>query len=290
MRLEAHQIVDGPFRVVPPQLHHGVGLPPCRGVLQPTRLQRAVAQGVLPPPGHHLHRHAALEDALILKAVDLRLLSPAQLPPERLVFVLFQRAVDIVRRPLVVPGRKPCPGQVDALKGHQRRGGVKEVERAALAADEAHQVLRHGVAGQRAGGHHHLPLRQFGGLPLHNGDVGMVPDGLRHILAEPEPVHRQRAPGLHAGGVGGPQDDAVQPPQLFLQKAHGVLQTSPPQGVGADQLRKIFACMGRGHLLRLHLPQRNGHAPFGQLIRGLASRQPRADDCCFHFVSVLPTK
>ncbi len=102
------------------------------------------------------------------------------------------------------------------------------------AAGKVRQVRRQSVAGQRAGGYDDRSLRQLCGLSLRNGDVGMGADRFRDIGAEPKPVHRQRTPGSYPGGVGGAENDAVQTPQLLLQKTYGVLQTRPPQGVGAD--------------------------------------------------------
>ena len=86
--LEAHQVVDRAVGVVPPQLHHGIGLPPRPGVLQPPGLQGAVAQRVVAPAGHDLHGHAALEHHLVLKAVDRGLLRRGQLLPEGVVLRL----------------------------------------------------------------------------------------------------------------------------------------------------------------------------------------------------------
>ena len=289
MGLEAHQIVDAPLRVVPAELHHGVGLLPGGRVLQATGLQRPVAEGVLPPAGHDLHRHTALEDQLVLKAVDRGLLGVTELPPEGPVLLLRQGAVDVVGAALVVPGGEPRPGHIHALVGHQGGGGVKEVEGGALT-EAVLQVPGQLVAGQRPGGHDHRPLlRQRGDLLLHNGDVGMGADRPCHIGGEALPIHRQGPAGLHPRGVGGPEDHAVQPPQLLLQKAHGVLQPGPPEGVGADQLREIFTCVGGGHLLRLHLHQGDGQPPPGQLPGRLAARQTGADHSYIHcFSSLLP--
>ena len=125
--LEAHQVIDGAHRVVPPQLDHGEGLLPGLGVPEAPGLQGAVAQGLLPPPGHHLHRHAPFKDILILKPVDRGLLGGAEFPPEGQVLLLGQGAVDVIRRALVVPGGKPGAVHVDALEGHQGGSGIVEV-------------------------------------------------------------------------------------------------------------------------------------------------------------------
>ena len=125
--LEAHQIVDRAVGVVPAQLHHGVGLLSCPGVLQSPGLQGAVAQRVVAPAGHDLHGHAALEDHLVLKAVDLRLLGGGQSVPEGVVLLFAHGAVHVVRRALVVPGAEPGLVHIHTVGGHQRRRRVEEV-------------------------------------------------------------------------------------------------------------------------------------------------------------------
>ena len=128
MGLEAHQIVHRPGGVVPPQLHHGVGLLPGFGVRQAHGLQGAEAQGVLPPPGHDLHGHTALEDLGVLKAVDRGLLRGGQGPDEGLVLGLVHGTVDIIRSPPVIAGGEPGLAHVDGLRAHQGRRGVEEVQ------------------------------------------------------------------------------------------------------------------------------------------------------------------
>ena len=67
--LEAHQIVHALGGVVLPQLHHGIRLMTGGGISQPNGLHGAVAQGIHPPPRHDLHRHTALKDVFVLKAM-----------------------------------------------------------------------------------------------------------------------------------------------------------------------------------------------------------------------------
>ena len=132
MGLEAHQVIDASLGVVLAQLHHGVGLPAGPGVLQAPWFQRAVAQRVMPPAGHNLHRHAALKNLAVLKAVDLCLLCGGKRLPEGVILRLIQRTVDIVRRALIIAGAEPRPLHIHALSGHQRRRGVIKMEVAVL--------------------------------------------------------------------------------------------------------------------------------------------------------------
>ena len=105
VRLEADNVIQRAPGVVAPELHDGIVVAPGARVAQADRLERAVAQRVLPAAGHDLDRHAALKDVPVLEAVNLRLLGVDQLLPEGQILLPVHGAVDVVRRPLVVPGR-----------------------------------------------------------------------------------------------------------------------------------------------------------------------------------------
>ena len=209
--LEAHQIVNGALGIVPAELHHSVGPPACPGIVQSPGFQGAVQQRVMAPAGHDLHRHTSLEHHAVLKAVDLRLLGGGQFLPEGVIFLLIHGAVYIIVRALIVPGAHPRVFHIHALSGHQRRRRIKEVEVAVLSQQRL-QLFRQGVGGQGAGGDDDLPLRDLRHLAGDHGDVGMAADLLRHQPGKAVAVHRQCAAGLHPGGIGALQDQAVQPP------------------------------------------------------------------------------
>ena len=215
MGLEAHQIVNGAVGVVPTKLHHGVGPPACPGIVQSPGLQGAVQQGVMAPAGHDLHRHTSLEHLTVLKAVDLRLLGGGQFLPEGVVLLLVHGAVYIIICALIIPGAHPGVFHIHALSRHQRRRRIKEVEVAVLS-QQGLQLFRQGVGGQGAGGDNDLPLLDLRHLAGDHGDVGMAADLLRHQPGKAVAVHCQCAAGLHPGGIGALQDQAVQPPQFLL--------------------------------------------------------------------------
>ena len=275
MGLEPHQVIHRPGSVVLSQLDHRVGISAGLGIGQAHGLQGPVAEGVLAPAGHDLHRHTAFKDLFVLKAVDRGLLGGGQLPDKGLVLGLIHGAVDIIRSSPVVPGGKPGLVHVDGLRRHQWRGSVVEVQITGPA-----EVVRdgggQGLGGQGACGDDDRPFGNGGELRLLHPDVGVGADFLRHHPGKALPVHSQTAAGLHLCGVGAGENQTVQPPQLLLEEPHGVFQPVSPQGVGADQLRKVRAVMGGGHFQRLHFHQADLQAPLGQLPGGLASREPRA--------------
>ena len=215
MGLEAHQIVNGAVGVVPTKLHHGVGPPACPGIVQSPGFQGAVQQGVMAPAGHDLHRHTALEHLTVLKAVDLRLLGGGQFLPEGVVLLLVHGAVYIIICALVIPGAHPGIVHIHTLSGHQGCRRVEEMEVAVLP-QQPLQRFRQRVGGQGAGGDDDLPLRDLRHLAGDHGDVGMAADLLRHQSGKAVAVHCQCAAGLHPGGIGALQDQAVQPPQFLL--------------------------------------------------------------------------
>ena len=278
--LEADDIIDGACGIIPAQLHDGIRLMPRLRVLEAHGLQRAVAQGIDAAPGHDLDGHTALEYVLVLKAVHRRLLRRVERVDKGKVFILIHCAVDIICIAPVVPGREPRLVHVDGREGHERRGGVKEAH-ILLPAEIALDRSAHRVGGQGTGRNDDRACRDLGFLRLHDGDVGVRLDFFRHHAGKAVAVDGQCAARLDAVCLRAGQDQAVQPPQLFFQKADGVFQPVAAQGVGADKLRKVRAVVRRRHFVRLHLGQRHMNAALGQLPRGLAARKTRADH--FHF-------
>ena len=176
---------------------------------------------------------------------------------------------------------------VDALKGDNGGRRVKKVEVAPLR-EQPGDGLGQGVGGQRPGGNDHLPLGDGRDLPLLNSDIGMASDGGGGGDGKPLPVHGQGAPRLHPRLIRTAQDQRAAPAQLLLEQAHGVLQLIGAQGVGAHQLGKAGAVVGGGHFAGLHLAQRDGNPPLGQLPGALAPGQARADDGYTHRHRPLP--
>ena len=128
VRLEADHIVYGALGVVTPELHNGIVLPACARVSQPHGLERPVAQRIHAAARHHLNRHTALENAAVVKAVHLRLLRFHKLGDEGEIFILIHRAVDVVRRALIIARGEEGAGHVHAFQRDYGGDGVIKVQ------------------------------------------------------------------------------------------------------------------------------------------------------------------
>ena len=238
------------------------------------------------PAGHDLHRHTALKNLTVLKAVDLRLLGGGQLLPESVILLLIHRAVYIIICALVIAGAHPRIIHIHTFGRHQRRRRIKKVE-VAVRAQQRLQLFRQCIGSQRTGGNDDLSLRNVRHLAGDYRDIGMAANFLRNQLGKAVAVHRQSTAGLHTGRIGTLENETVQPPQFFFQKAHGIFQRSAPQRVGAAKLREIFRCMGGRHFFRLHFTKPHLYSPLGQLPRAFTAGKSRADHCYLHLQSPL---
>ena len=219
---------------------------------------------------------------LVLKAVDLRLLRRDQRLPKRLILLFPHRAVDIIRRPLVVTGGKPGFFHVNALKRHQRRRRVEKIERMPVSELRGDGVCQR-VARQRTGGDDNVPLcGDLRHLALHYRNVGVAAHLLRHQCGEAVTVNGKRAAGLHLRFVGTGEDQRAEAAQLLLEQSHRVFQPVGAQGVGAAQLGKIVALMRRCALLRFHFIERDADAASGKLPRSLTAGKSRSDHRYLH--------
>ena len=222
MRLESDQIINAALRIVAPQLNDGVRLLPRLRVAQAARLERAVAERIVPAARHDLNGHAALENVLILKAVHFRFLRRGQRLPEGFILLLAHRAVDVVRRALIVARGKKRRIHVDALKGHERGGGVEEVQRVPVT-----DLFRDGggerIARQRARGDDDIALGNGRHLAGRDRNIGVRADLLRHEIRKALAVYRQRAARFHARRVRAGHDERIEAAQFFFEKAHRVL-------------------------------------------------------------------
>ena len=135
--------------------------------------------------------------------MDFRLLGGGQRLPEGQVLLLVHGAVDVVRRTLVLAAGEVGAGHVHAVKGHQRCGGIEEMQGIG-AAEQRRQLVRQRVGGQRAGGDDHIALGNVRHFLRHYGNIGVITDGFRHHGGKAVAIHRQRTAGRHRRGVGAP--------------------------------------------------------------------------------------
>ena len=276
MGLEAHDVIDGASAVVLPQLHHRIGLLAGFGIFQANGLQGAVAQGILSPPGHDLHGHAAFKDLFVLKAMHRRFLCIRKLPDKVQILLPIHGAVDVIRGALVIAGGEPAVIHIQRFKAHQWGRRVIEVQ-ALCAAEIVGNRRRHGIGGQGAGGNDRRTLGDLRELLMDDLDVLVLLQRLGDGRSKCNTIHCQCAACFHAVFLGTAHDQAAQVPQFFLQKANGVRQRIAPERVGADQFTEQIRLMGRGLFLRLHLNEPHLEAHICQLPRRFASGQARAD-------------
>ena len=291
IRLEADDVVQRPLLVLGAELDVRPGAVAGVGVHQTHRAQRAEPHGVGTAGRHDLDGHTALvdRDGVGLFAVGIRVgrgsllgtgvkivergaLGRRQRCMERLVLGLVERTVQIVGLAPVVAGRGEDPVVVQALGRDD--GGHSIVEMQPLVAGQAADLVGQRTVGQRAGGHqdgsalvdllHPLPP---------DGDVRALLHPAGDGSAEGVAVHSQRAAGGHAGLLGGSQQLAAHPAHLLFQQAGSGIQPLSFQAVGADQLCKTFALVGRGKVGGLLLIERDVHALARQPERRLAARQ-----------------
>ena len=210
--------------------------------------------------------------------MDLRLLGGGELLPEGVVLLLGHGTVDIVRSAPIVPGGKPGAVHVHTLKGHQGGGGVKEVKVSVLGVAAANGLGQR-LGRQGTGSHNDLSLLgDVQHFSLHHSDVGVGLDLLGNSGGEGVTVYRQGASRLHPVLIGAGHDEGVAAAQFLLQQSHRVLQLIGAQGVGAHQLSKIGAVVGRSHFVGFHLMQAHRNAPVGQLPGRLASCKASSND------------
>ena len=120
MCLKTDKIIQRARRIVAAQLYNGIRCLSGVRIAQTDRLERTVQQGIMSAASHHFHRHAALKHLLVLKAVHRCLFCLAQRLPECIVLLSVHRAVDVIRRALVIAGRKIGTVHIHRFKADNR--------------------------------------------------------------------------------------------------------------------------------------------------------------------------
>ena len=274
--LAADQIVQRAVRVVAAQLEDRIGVFSGLGVGQADRLEDAEAQRIIAAARVDLDGHAALEHLGVLEAVHRRLLGGGERVPECVILLARERAVDVVRRALAVAGSLVGGVHIDALRGHDGRGRVVEVQE--IAAHPGVDGVEQRIRGQRAGGDDDAALRDLRYLAVDHFDIRVVPDLFGDGCGERLAVHRQCTACLDAVRVRAGQNEAVQTAQLLLEQARRVGELIRAQRVRADKLCEIVRVMRRAVLRRFHLAQAHGNAALRELPCSLTAGQSRADD------------
>ena len=191
-------------------------------------------------------------------------------------------AVDIIRPCPYHTGSPTRRVSISTLSADTSGAAASKKWRSLSSPSSPCSVLRQRVGGQGAGGHHDLPLSGSSVTsPGINGDVG---DGCGSApspeLAKPWRSTARAPPASTRVASAQCEDQAAQPPQLLLQKAHGVFQPVAPRGSWSSTAPQSSPLCGRGSFspasspVRLYL-----NSPLGQLPGAFAAGQARADDC-----------
>ena len=274
-------------------------------VYQTHRAQRAEPHGIGTPGSHDLNGHTALVhgDGIGLFAVGVRVglrallgsgvkvvqggtLRTGQCGVEGLVLRLVEGAVQVVGLATVIAGGGKHLAVVQTFGGDDGRNGIVEVQ--PLVPGQASDLVGQCAVGQRAGGHQNgsALVDGFHLLPV-DGDILTLLHHAGDSGAEGIAVHRQRAAGGHAGLLGGGQQPAAHAAHLFLQQTGGRVQPLSLQAVGANQLCKALAFVGRGKVDGLLLVQLYLHALARQPESCFAARQTRAQNSYFIFAHLV---
>ena len=259
------------------------------GIPQAHRFERAEAHRIGAPAGHDLDGHTALVDLelLPLEVLELDRLGGGELGGEALIALLIEGTVDVVGIAAAIAGGKEHLFHIDAGGLNDRGGGIEEAE--ILGGDQPADGLRESLGGEGAGGEDHLAVRDLSDLPLDDGDQRVAADPLGDQVGKADPVHRQRPAGGDGRSLGAGDAEGAQALHLRLEQAGSGFQPLGLEGVGADELGKAGRVVGRGELLRLHLPKDHRDAVPGQGPGGLAAGKSGADDGDRGPVHSLPT-
>ena len=236
-------------------------------------LHRPVPHGVHPALGEYFNRHTALVHLRVahVKVVHRRALRLHKSLAERLVGGLVEGAVEIgVVAALVVAGRAEDFRPVEAFRRHDGGGGVEKAQRPAA---QLANLLREGVAGERARRDDRDPLpRELAHLhALADMDARMLADALRHKRGEGPAVDGERAARRDGARLRALDEKRAEAAHFLLEQAGGALNPRGLERIRADKLREERALVGGGIAGGLHLDELGLLARLGNLPRGLAA-------------------
>ncbi len=276
MGLESDEVINAAVLIILAKLNDGERLFSGPRVFQSARFQGAVAKGFSSPSGHDLHRHTALKDFLILKAVDLGLFCGNKGIPESVVLFLTHRAIDVISGTLIIT--RPHPGEVhiDTFCGDQWSCRVKEVE-----GGQAHKGLdrfRQRVRSQGSGSDDHGPVRDCGSFSRHDGDSRMGGNGLSNAFCKAVSVNSQCASSLHAGMISASENQGIKTAKLLFQETHSVFELIAAQRIRTAELREEGSRMSGRFFEGFHFKQRDLDTALSKLPGRLGPSKSRADD------------
>ena len=139
--------------------------------------------------------------------------------------------------------------------------------------------LRKIIRGQRTGSNNHRTFGNLRNFLRNDGNIGVILQFFRNGFGKAFAVNRQTAAGFHPCLIRTSKDQTVATAKLLFQKTYRIFKPITSQGVGTNQLCKVFAVVGRRHLMGLHFDQFYRNATLCQLPRCLRTCQTCADYC-----------
>ena len=221
MILETHQVEAGGPQVFLAQLDHRPRTASGARIGEAHRLHGAEAQCVAPAPRQLFDRQARLEEGRPL-LVDVRrdALRLQQFVDEAFVLLAVERTVQVVVGSvgrLAVARGPECEAGIDRIGFDDGADAVEEEQ--AVRACEPRDLLRQGVAGERAGSDHDYGV-------LGNGrdffapqfDTRLGRNGPGDFGSEDLTVDRERVAARNAGLAGRIEQQRIEPAQFFLEQ------------------------------------------------------------------------
>ena len=214
----------------------------------------------------------------------------------KVLFLCIKGTVEIRGLPFVITGRAVNNIVIQRIPFYNGRRCVKEMQ--ILRLDDALDCLaqRRGSQGTAGKNNDSFQILRFCNFFFHHRDQRMFPDKSCHCFGEQFPVHSQCASRRNLVSVRSLHDEGIQTAHLFFQKPYRVFHIAGPEGIAADQFRKIFGFMSRTGCSRPHFMQNYRNAPADNLPGCFTAgksctdhmyRQARKDRFChrvLHFV------
>ena len=280
--LKAHQIVSRALGVLGTKLHRRPRTTTRCGIGEPHGFARTKTGCIGTLAGDFLNRLARLEQVFRFEVALNNAISGNELRNEGVVALFVERRVQVIAGSILLIARLAEQHiHIEGVGHDHRRRRIKECE--VIGTGFVNEPLSERIARKRArcqngsvrsaqagiervGNAHHaiLDIRVF----LHHGsDIG------RELIT----IDRERTARIDAASASRRNKLRTERRKLRLQHAGSAFGLGALQRVRAHKLSAIAAAMHIGFGFGAHLEQTHVHAALGELKRGLAACETRAD-------------